>query len=475
MDAETLPDLLRTRGFVIEAATESITGEELEAAARRYAGGLSQYPRGAGVLIGVSDAITALSVAAGAWWAGLRVAFVRADSPYGRERQRRAVDAAVEIADPGLGRAAGGRPGRHTPAELLAAPVAGPPRCTAEDAALDVLTSGSTGAPKCVVFDHAALVANARALASSMAVTGEDRIWTCLDPGLPGALGTVTLPAAAGMATAVLTAPGDPLASARSLAASRPSIVYAVPDVYEALGRFPAAQTGQSRTIRWWLSSSSRLSPTRFDRMYDRWGAIVRSFYCGSEIGTVTFNDAADAETVRDTVGRPLPGVSVEVTGGARSAGVQPATGSLVVGGALTGRGYREEGELRAFPRSGIRTRDIGAIDERGFLRLMGREDDRIHVGADIIDPEVVESRIATHPAVEDCIVVGRAHPRLGDVLEARVVRRTGSAVTERDIILACHTSGLRGGWLPRAVTWIDSVPRTQAGKPERGRPQAER
>ncbi|AVT40938.1 class I adenylate-forming enzyme family protein [Plantactinospora sp. BB1] len=465
--AGTLAELVCGSGFVLETERGAVTGPELAGAARRYAAGFARYPRGAGVSIGLTDPAEALAVAAGAWWSGLRVAFTRTDSPHDPAAQARIVDALVQVVDAGT-EAAGGVT-RLTPGELLGPPVDGAPRCRPSDPALDLLTSGSTGTPKCVVFGHAAMVANARSLAAAMRIGRTDLLWTSLPHGLPGVLSTVTLPAAAADATALLVTPADPLVAADSLVAAAPSVVYAVPEFYDVLGRIsPAA--GSAPSVRWWLSSSSQLSAGRFDRMRERWGAVVRSFYCGSEVGTVTFNDDDDPDSVRSGVGRPLPGVRVLVERDGSGSGVAgvPDAGRLTIGGDLVALGYRERGVLVPFPSDGVRTSDLGYLDDDGALRLVGRVDDRIHVGAEVVDPQMVEACINAHPAVHDCVVVPKPHTMLGSVLEARVVRRAGTALSERDVILACRAHGLRNGWLPRAVRWIDTVPTTPAGKPNR-------
>jgi len=464
----SIPDLVSTSGFVLETGRGAVSGKEITEAGRGYAAGFAAYPPGTGVLVSVADPATALEVALGAWWMGLRVAFPRGDSPLDRGQQAGLLHVGVEVVD-SLGDELSGVPQRAA-RDLVGAPVRGAPRCSPADAALDVLTSGSTGVPRCVVNSHAGLVANAWALAQAMAVGPGDRIWTSLPHGLPGVIATVTLTAAVGGATAVLAGRAGALDATSALLSANPSIVYAVPEAYEILSR--TSSTGLRRPpVRWWLSSSSALPADRFDRMHARWGAVVRSFYCGSELGTVTFNDGDDVESVRAGAGRPLPGVrlSVESTPGDNAPGAAGhPVGRLTVAGALMAIGYRDGAVVRPFPADGVRTSDRGYLDAAGRLFLTGREEDRIHVGSEVVDPQIVEACIEAHPAVADCIVVARPHPMLGSVLEAWVVRQPGADVSARDVILACRSNGMRGGSVPRSVRWIDAAPRTPAGKPDR-------
>lgn len=453
--ARTVADLFRRSTASFETDHRTSTAAAVVDAARSRAAWLTHLPRGSGVLVDVADPVAALEIALGAWWVGHRVAFASRSGGQPAFEQALAVEASVHVRDD-AGPSADAVVPMVDPAAVHGPPVAGPPRCAGSDVALDVLTSGTTGRPKCVVFDHAAFAANALAVADALGLSPDDRLWTSLPHGLPGVLSTVLLPATARNATAVLTHHDDPLFAGAALATSSPSVVYAVPAVYEAM-----AHAGRRRTdsvqARWWLSSSARLDPALFDAMRATWGATVRSFYCGSEVGTVTFNDAADVDPVRATVGRPLRGVRLRIDGE-----------RVIVGGDLVGLGYRSNGVVTPFPGSGIETGDLGRLDPDGNLHLVGRAGDRIHVGADVVDPAVVEDRVTSQPGIRECIAVPRTHRQLGSVVGVVVSLQDGAQVSPRDIITRCRADGLLRAWVPRHVTFVDAVPRTPAGKPDR-------
>lgn len=470
----SLVELVCDGGLTIEAGSRRSTGARLRASARRGAGWFARLAPGAGVLVDVADPVCAVEVALAAWWAGLRVAFVRPDSPFDVPRQASVVGASVVVTDrePAAG-------GAVSSAALFQRPVRWAPRCRAGDAALDVLTSGTTGAPKCIVYSHAAMVANGVAIATTLDVRAEDRLWTPLPHAIVGVLGTVLLPAAARGATAVLGAATDPVRVAEALRLATPSIVYAVPELYQSLARSAPPEPAPAGRVRWWLSSSSRLPRSVFDRMRATWGVAVRSFYCASETGTVTFNGGTGILAARDSVGRPLPGVSVEIRQVAPPAADDPpraGTGRVVVSGELVASGYRHADGLVAFPAAAsgrgreVVTSDLGWIDGEGLLRLAGRADDRVNVGAQTVHPGLVEAHIGALDGVEECLVVARPHPRLGSVLEARIVRRDAASVSERAVIHHCRAQGLSGAWMPWTIRWVDSIPKTPAGKPIRDR-----
>jgi acyl-CoA synthetase (AMP-forming)/AMP-acid ligase II len=190
----------------------------------------------------------------------------------------------------------------------------------------------------------------------------------------------------------------------------------------------------------------------------------VRSFYCGSEIGTVTFNAESDPGLVRSTVGRPLPGVRLAV--GGRDAGPLTVTGPMI------GIGYRTGAVVTPFPDAAVETTDIGFVDDDGLVHIVGRQDDRVHVGSEVVDPLLIEDKVRDLDGVDDCLAVARPHERLGHVLELHVVRAGRRTLSERDVIAHCRSQGLKGAWVPRSVRWVDVVPKTPAGKPRRTRPR---
>jgi acyl-coenzyme A synthetase/AMP-(fatty) acid ligase len=192
---------------------------------------------------------------------------------------------------------------------------------------------------------------------------------------------------------------------------------------------------------------------------------VVRNAYCTSEAGAVTFNDGDDLDAVRSSSGRPLPGVEVRTE---RPVDGQEAS-EIVVGGPLVAEGYRHpDGRFEPFA-GPVRTGDDGWLDRAGRLHVWGRLDGRINVGAHTIDPAAVEDHLRTHPGVADCAVVPQAHPRLGAVPVARVVPSDGWKPSDRELIAHCR-AGLAAPSVPRAVDWVDAVPRTATGKVVRRR-----
>jgi O-succinylbenzoic acid--CoA ligase len=156
--------------------------------------------------------------------------------------------------------------------------------------------------------------------------------------------------------------------------------------------------------------------------------------------------------------GVPLSGVAVRVDEGGR----------VSLGGPTVAAGYRNPATPDPFAEPGwFHTDDVGAVDDSGILRILGRADDAISTGGLTVFPGVVEAALATHPAVAECAVFGAADERLGQRVVAAIVVVAGSSVTLSE--LRSHiASTLPSTAAPRQLHVIDELPRRGIGKVDR-------
>lgn len=156
--------------------------------------------------------------------------------------------------------------------------------------------------------------------------------------------------------------------------------------------------------------------------------------------------------------GVPLTGVRVALDD----------AGRISLGGPTVASGYRNPVTPDPFAEPGwFRTDDIGAVDDSGVLRVLGRVDDAISTGGLTVLPSLVEAAVATHPAVADCAVFGVADQRLGQRVVAAVVLIDGATITLPE--LRSHVSAaLSPTAAPREVHVVDELPRRGIGKVDR-------
>ena len=109
-------------------------------------------------------------------------------------------------------------------------------------------------------------------------------------------------------------------------------------------------------------------------------------------------------------------------------------------------------------------TGDIGYLDAEGYLFLVDRKKDMIIVGGYNVYPRQVDEVLFKHPKIAEAASVGREDARLGEVLVAFVVLRSGAALSEADFFDYCRLNLVKYR-RPVAVSFVDALPRTNARK----------
>jgi malonyl-CoA/methylmalonyl-CoA synthetase len=109
-------------------------------------------------------------------------------------------------------------------------------------------------------------------------------------------------------------------------------------------------------------------------------------------------------------------------------------------------------------------TGDLGKIDERGYVHIVGRGKDLIITGGFNVYPKEIEAEIDTIPGVVESAVIGVPHADFGEGVTAVVVRETGASLDEREVLAAIETR-LAKFKLPKRVIMVDDLPRNTMGK----------
>jgi acyl-CoA synthetase (AMP-forming)/AMP-acid ligase II len=133
----------------------------------------------------------------------------------------------------------------------------------------------------------------------------------------------------------------------------------------------------------------------------------------------------------------------------------------------MTGYWNNHAATVEAIRDGWLRTGDIGETDEEGFVYVVDRAKDMIVSGGENIYSREVEDALLSHPNIADAAVVGAPDERWGEVVMAFVVRRSGSGLTEDEVIAHCRER-IASYKRPRAVTFIDALPKLPNGKIEK-------
>jgi long-chain acyl-CoA synthetase len=166
------------------------------------------------------------------------------------------------------------------------------------------------------------------------------------------------------------------------------------------------------------------------------------------------------------TVGLPISSTEVSIRD---DHGINLATGEageICVRGPQVMQGYwqRPDETKLVLPGDGwLRTGDIGALDAQGFLKILDRKKDMINVSGFKVFPNEVEDVIAQHPGVLEAAVIGVPDQHTGQAVKLFVVRRDPALDTAQ--IVQYARERLAGYKIPKAVAFVDSLPKTNIGK----------
>jgi acyl-CoA synthetase (AMP-forming)/AMP-acid ligase II len=237
----------------------------------------------------------------------------------------------------------------------------------------------------------------------------------------------------------------------------------------DLLGREPV-DVGCLRAL---MVSGSPISPRRLAEAAERLGPVVYQGYGQTEAGSISMltpaDVAADPGRALPSVGRPHPGVAVAVRDEDGREAAPGAAGEIWVRSPYLMAGYwGDPAETRDVLRDGwLRTRDLGRVDEAGFLHLTGRTRDAVMVNAMVVYAGPIERVLAGHPDVAEAYVVGAPDEETGEAVHAFVVPAAGR-VPDPDALAALVRAELGADSVPRTVTSVPAVPVAPGGKPDK-------
>jgi malonyl-CoA/methylmalonyl-CoA synthetase len=219
--------------------------------------------------------------------------------------------------------------------------------------------------------------------------------------------------------------------------------------------------------MRLFVSGSAPLLTETFNEFRQRTGHVILERYGMTETGMITSNPY-EGERRAGTVGFPLPGVSLRIADADAGAPLpNGAVGVIELRGPNVFKGYwrmpeKTASELR--PDGFFITGDLGLIDDRGYVHIVGRAKDLIISGGFNVYPKEIESEIDAIDGVLESAVIGLPHPDFGEGVTAIVVASPGAVLDEAAILEAIE-GGLARYKTPKRVIFVDELPRNAMGK----------
>jgi acyl-CoA synthetase (AMP-forming)/AMP-acid ligase II len=346
------------------------------------------------------------------------------------------------------------------------------PDLAPDDVACVVWTSGTTGAPKGAVYDHATMAAISRNI-GELTHPGDRRLVV-----LPFAhVGYMTRmwDEFANVTTIVLA--GEPWSAAETLRLIREegiTMATGVPTQWQLVLDHPDCASTDFSGVRVAGLGAATIPPELVRRMRATLRCPVLTRYTSTEAGVTTSTRVDDdPETVATTVGRPAPEVDLRIVDPDGRHRPDGEVGEVVCRSPAMMRGYWRDpvATAAAIDADGfLHTGDLGFIDHDGNLRLVGRLKEMYLRGGYNVYPAEVEGVLADHPAVSRVAVVGAPDPVLGDIGVAFVVPEPGSPRPTLDELREWCRARLADYKAPDRVEIVADLPVTSMLKVDKAR-----
>jgi malonyl-CoA/methylmalonyl-CoA synthetase len=333
-----------------------------------------------------------------------------------------------------------------------------------DDLAAILYTSGTTGRSKGAMLSHGNLTSNALTLIDTWRFSDSDVLIHALPVYHTHGLFTATNTLLLSGGTMLFLQKFDADEVIRLMPEA--TTMMGVPTFYTRLLQHPGLTREATAHMRLFISGSAPLLAATHREFRERTGHAILERFGMTETNMNTSNPY-DGERIAGTVGLPLAGVEVRISD--PESGKELATGEIgiiEVRGPNVFKGYWRMPEKTAseFRSDGFFiTGDLGRIDGKGYVSIVGRGKDLIISGGFNVYPKEVESEIDSIEGIVESAVIGLPHPDFGEGVTAVVVR-SRDEVLERDIIKVL-ASRLAKFKLPKRVIFVADLPRNAMGK----------
>jgi fatty-acyl-CoA synthase len=347
--------------------------------------------------------------------------------------------------------------------------------CAPSDNFCIVYSSGTTGMPKGILFDHAAALQHGTIAALEYEIGADSRYLIQIPHNASVNISLVPcllVGAAIGFAESRGFSPVTFADSVHDRAVTHSFVVPTM--LFRILEQITSDDSRLSSLLTLGYGSSS-IPPDRVRDLVGRFGPIFIQLYGMAEIASIGTllrkgdhqRAIAGDERLFASAGQPSYGVDVRVVDSQGMDVPGGTSGEVIFGGAHLMQGYyhdvvrTDETIVNGWLHSG----DIGRLDQDGYLYIVGRTKDLIIRGGFNIAPREIEEILDSHPGVLEAAVVGLSDPEWGESVCAAVSLRQGMSVIGEELVEWCRRSGLSSIKIPERIVFFEDLPKNQVGK----------
>ncbi|MGZ5484259.1 MAG: non-ribosomal peptide synthetase, partial [Pyrinomonadaceae bacterium] len=349
------------------------------------------------------------------------------------------------------------------------------------DLAYVIYTSGSTGQPKGVMIEHGNLANYLLALNHELGIRSDDVYLHLASIAFSSSRRQLMLPLAQGATVMIADSNErkDPLKLFQTIKACGVTVMDAVPSFWRNCTTILQELDEEERRgllankLRLMLSASEPLTsdiPRTWAKDFQHPARHVHMFGQTETAGIVCVNEISiENDDERVAIGRPIANTEIRIVDENMKSCPAGEAGELLIGGAGVGRGYLNRPELSSerFIKSEherfYRTGDFARLRGDGLLEFAGRRDQQIKIRGFRVELAEVETALAAHPALRECVVVAKADAHENTRLVAYFAPKSGSLAASE---LRTFLSGrLPEHAVPSSFVELDALPLSANGK----------
>ncbi|GAA3245939.1 long-chain fatty acid--CoA ligase [Pseudonocardia petroleophila] len=341
-----------------------------------------------------------------------------------------------------------------------------------DDIAFLTYTSGTTGPPKGAMTTHRNVVFNAQTYRDWVGLSSDDVVLGVAPLfHITGLIAHIAISLLIG-APLVLMYRLDPAVTIETIRDERATFTVGSITVFIALMNSPAAEKDALASLTKILSGGAPIPPSTVKAFASTFGHYIHNVYGLTETTSPSHGTPFGTEGPVDeasgalSVGVPVYDTVVQIVDDNGDDLPVGEIGELVTTGPQVVVGYwnKPEETAKALPGGSLHTGDVGYMDADGWFYIVDRKKDQINAGGYKVWPREVEDVLYEHEAVREAAVVGVPDEYRGESVKAFVSLRPGKEVSEADLI-AFAKERMAAYKYPRAIEFLDEIPKTVTGK----------
>jgi len=344
------------------------------------------------------------------------------------------------------------------------------PSVKADDEAVLLYTSGTSGLPKGVILTYGNFQSDVDSAIEHAIFQAKHKFLGVIPLFHSFGITAMMLAPIQLGATIIYLARFSAVGTLNAIKEHQVSLMFGVPSMYAAIAHLKSAKPEDFKSVYAAISGAEPLPATVREALLKRFELPLYEGYGLTETSPVIALNTPK-ENRPGSVGKPVPGAEFRI---ADQDSGQPLPagqiGEIWVRGPMVMKGYHNLSKetAEALTADGFfKTGDLGRFDNDGFLYITGRKKDMIIIAGEKAYPREIEDILAKHPCVAEAAVIGKKDPARGEVIVAFVVPKEGhvEACKPDDLRDFCRQQGLVNWKIPREIKVVQDFPRSPTGK----------